>query len=68
MISGSNSRPSQEGLAEFVTDESMLTRFVHKIGLTGGRLPYFEALLLTTTVNEVSQEPSLVSYRVLGHQ
>ena len=67
MISGSNST-SQEGLAEFVTDESMLTRFVHKIGLTGGRLPYFEALLLTTTVNEVSQEPSLVSYRVLGHQ
>jgi len=66
LISGSNSA-SEEGLAEFVTDELMITNFAHKIGLVAGHLPYFDALLLTTTINEVSQEPSLVSYRVLGH-
>jgi hypothetical protein len=65
IIAGSNSA-SQEGAAQFVTDEALLRRFVQKIGGDGKRLPYFDALLRTTTVDEVSQEPSLVAYRVLG--
>jgi len=64
IIAGANSA-SQEGAAQFVTDEALLGRFVQKIG-AGKRLPYFDALLRTTTVDEVSQEPSLVAYRILG--
>lgn len=65
IIAGSNSA-SQEGAAKFVTGEVALSRFVQKIGLRDQHLPYFDALLRTTTVDEVSEEPVLVSYRVIN--
>jgi hypothetical protein len=67
IIAGSNSN-SQEGAAQFATDEKLLKQFADKIGLKGKALPYFDALLRITTVGDVSEEPSLVAYRLLGSQ
>jgi hypothetical protein len=65
IIAGSNSA-SQEGCAHFITDEGQLEKLVRKIGHEGQPLPYFNALLRITTVNEVPQDPSVIAYRVLG--
>lgn len=67
IIAGSNSN-SQEGAAQFATDEKLLKQFADKIGPKGKALPYFDALLRITTVGDVSEEPSLVAYRLLGRQ
>ena len=65
IVTGTGSS-SQEGAADLVTTDSLLAKLVEKIGTPGGRLPYFDALFRTTTINEVTQEPSLVAYRVLS--
>jgi len=56
---------SQEGAADFVTSETLLGRLAEKIGHLGARFPYFDVLLRTTTIDGMSQEPSMVAYRVL---
>jgi len=56
---------SQEGAADFLTNDKLLTRLAEKIE-RDGRVPYFDALLRTVTIDGMSQEPSLVSYRVLS--
>jgi hypothetical protein len=67
LIAGSNSN-SQEGAAQFATDENLLRLFSQKIGLKGKNLPYFDALLRITTVGDVSEQPSLAAYRLLPRQ
>lgn len=64
IIAGSNSA-SQEGCAHFITDEGQLEQLARKIGREGQPLPYFNALLRITTLNEVPQDPSIIAYRVL---
>lgn len=65
IIGGSNSN-SQEGAAQFATEENLLRAFAQKIQLKGETLPYFDALLRITTVGDVSEQPSLVAYRLLS--
>lgn len=57
---------SQEAAAEFITNDKLLAHLAEKIGQEGGRMPYFDALLQTLTVDGVSREPSMVAYRVLA--
>jgi len=56
---------SQEGAAEFVTDDALLARLADKISRASALMPHFDALMSTTTVDQVTQEPSLIAYRVL---
>jgi hypothetical protein len=65
IIAGSNSN-SQEGAPQFATDDKLLKLFGEKIGSSGKPLPYFDALLRIITVGDVSEEPSLVAYRLLS--
>lgn len=64
IIDGTGSS-SQEGSAEFVTNEMLLSSLTEKIGQNHAGLPYFDALLRTTTINEVAQQPLLVAYRII---
>ena len=64
ILSGSNSG-SQESAAEFATTEALLARLAAKLGYQRGAFPHFDALLRTTTIDGVSQEPTLVGYRIL---
>ena len=63
LISGAASS-GQEGAGDFVTSDKLFTRLAEKIE-RDGRMPYFEALLRTIAIDGMSQEPSIVSYRVL---
>jgi hypothetical protein len=65
LIAGSNSS-SQEGAAQFATDENLLRSFSQKVGSKLKPLPYFDALLRIATVGDVSEQPSLVAYRLLS--
>ncbi len=56
---------SQEGAADFVTSERLLSRLADQIGQRGARFPYFDVLLRTTVIDGVSQEPAIVAHRVL---
>lgn len=56
---------SQEGAGDFITTEKLLATLTEKIE-KDGRLPYFDAVLRTVTVDGISQEPSLAAYRVLA--
>ena len=64
MISGA-AGSAQEGAGDFVTNDKLLTRLAEKIE-RDGRMPYFEALLHTVAIDGMSQEPSIVAYRVLA--
>jgi hypothetical protein len=64
LIIGGAASSSQEGAADFITSDKLLTQLSEKIE-RDGHLPYFDALLRTVTIDGMSQEPSLVSYRVL---
>jgi hypothetical protein len=64
IIAGASSG-SQEGAAEFATNEKLLGAFVEKIKEKDGRLPYFDALIRTTTIDGHAQEPEVVAYRTL---
>lgn len=63
LIAGAASS-SQEGAGDYITSEKLLSTLAAKI-LKGGRMPYFDAVLRTVTVDGMSQEPSLAAYRVL---
>jgi hypothetical protein len=65
LLIGGAASSSQEGAADFATSERLLARLIERIGQKG-RLPYFDALLRTVTIDGASQEPALVAYRVLG--
>ncbi len=67
IVSGSNSG-SQEGAAGFATNEALLAKLASQIGFQRGSFPHFDALLRTTTIDGVSQEPTVVAYRVLDKQ
>jgi hypothetical protein len=56
---------SQEGAAEFATNEKLLGAFTDKIKEKGGRVPYFDVLIRTTTIDGHAQEPEVVAYRTL---
>jgi hypothetical protein len=64
LISGAASS-AQEGAGDFATSDKLLTRLAEKIQ-RDGRMPYFEALLHTVAIDGMSQEPSIISYRVLA--
>jgi hypothetical protein len=64
ILAGSNSG-SQESAADFTTTERLLAKLAAKIGQPQGRFPHFDALLRTTTIDGVSQEPALVAFRTL---
>jgi hypothetical protein len=64
LISGA-AGSAQEGAGDFVTSDKLLTRLAEKIE-RDGRMPYFEALLHTVAIDGMSQEPSIVAYRVLA--
>lgn len=64
MIGGAASS-AQEGAGDFATDERLLSQLAGKL-MQKGRLPYFDALLRTVTIDGVSQEPSIVAYRALS--
>ncbi len=64
LISGAASS-AQEGAGDFVTSDKLFTRLAEKIE-RDGRMPYFEALLRTVAIDGMSQEPSIVAYRVLA--
>jgi TonB-dependent Receptor Plug Domain len=63
IIAGASSG-SQEG-AEFATNENLLGAFINRIKEGGGRLPYFDVLIRTTTIDGHAQEPAVVSFRTL---
>ncbi len=63
LISGAASS-GQEGAGDFVTSDKLFTRLAEKIEREG-RMPYFEVLLRTVAIDGMSQEPTVVSYRVL---
>jgi len=65
LISAGSNSNSQEGAAQFATDDKLLKLFSEKIGTSGKPLPYFDALLRIITVGDVSEELSLVAYRLL---
>ncbi len=65
LLIGGAASTSQEGAADFVTSDKLLGALAAKIAHKG-RMPYFDALLRTVTVDGISQEPSLAAYRVLG--
>jgi hypothetical protein len=66
LISGA-AGSAQEGAGDFLTSDKLFTRLAEKIE-RDGRMPFFEALLHTVAIDGMSQEPSIVSYRVLpGH-
>jgi hypothetical protein len=65
LIIGGAASSAQEGAGDFATSEKLLARLVDKIGREKGRLPYFDALLRTTTIDGMSQEPSVIAYRRL---
>jgi hypothetical protein len=64
LISGAASS-AQEGAGDFLTSDKLLGRLAEKIEHEG-RMPYFEALLRTVAIDGMSQEPSVVAYRVLA--
>ena len=65
LIIAGNSSGSQEVAAEFVTNEKLLSVFTDKIRQGADRLPYFELLIRTMTLDGVAQEPEVMAYRVL---
>jgi len=64
IIIAGNSSGSQEIAAEFVTNEKLLNPFTDKIRQPGDRLPYFEILIRTITLDGVAQEPEVLAYRI----
>ena len=65
LIIAGNSSGSQEIAAEFATNEKLLSAFTSKIREGADRLPYFEVLIRTITLDGVAQEPEVLAYRVL---
>lgn len=65
LLIGGAASTSQEGAADFVTTGTLLHALASKIA-RNGRMPYFDALLRSVTVNGVSEEPSIAAYRVLS--
>lgn len=53
---------AQESALEFLTNEALFAGFAAKLGRP---LPYFEVLLRTVTVDGVSREPAVVTFRRL---
>jgi hypothetical protein len=64
LIIGGAASSSQEGAADFATSEAFLSQLAKKIGHTA-RFPYFDALIRTTSIDGISQQPSMLAYRVL---
>lgn len=64
LLIGGAASSSQEGAADFVTSDKLLGRLAQKIA-RGGKMPYFDAVLKTSTIDGMSQEPSIAAYRVL---
>jgi hypothetical protein len=65
LLIGGPASSSQEGAGDFVTNEKLFATLGEKI-LKDGRIPYFDALLKTTTVDGMTQEPSLAAYHILA--
>ncbi len=65
LIIAGNSSGSQEIAAEFATNEKLLSAFTSKVRQGTDRLPYFEILIRTITLDGVAQEPEVLAYRVL---
>jgi hypothetical protein len=65
LIIAGNSSGSQDIAAEFVTNEKLLNAFANKLRQGGDRLPYFEILIRTITLDGVAQEPEVMAYRIL---
>ncbi|HKQ74103.1 MAG TPA: hypothetical protein VJ810_10420 [Blastocatellia bacterium] len=65
MIIAGNSSGAQDVAAEFVTNEKLLNAFINKIRQGQDRLPYFEILIRTITLDGVAQEPEVLAYRTL---
>jgi hypothetical protein len=64
LIIAGNSSGSQEIAAEFATNEKLLSAFTSKVRQGNARLPYFEVLIRTITLDGVAQEPEVLAYRV----
>ncbi len=64
IIAGASSG-SQDGAAEFATNEKLLGAFADKIEEEGGRLPFFDVLIRTTMIDGHAQGPAIVAYRSL---
>jgi len=65
LIIAGNSSGSQEIAAEFATNEKLLSTFTSKLRQGNARLPYFEILIRTITLDGVAQEPEVLAYRVI---
>lgn len=65
LLIGGAASSSQEGAGDFATSDKLLTSLAEKIGQSG-RMPYFDALVRTVTVDGISQEPTLAAWRVLA--
>lgn len=64
LLIGGPASSSQEGAGDFATSDKLFARLAEKIEQSG-RMPYFDALVRTETIDGISQEPSLAAYRVL---
>ncbi|HEY6333104.1 MAG TPA: hypothetical protein VI756_27520, partial [Blastocatellia bacterium] len=64
LIIAGDSSGAQDIAAEFVTDSKLLEGFARKIGRETGPLPHFEALIRTTTLAGVAEEPEVIAYRI----
>ncbi len=65
LLIGGAASSAEQSAANFVTSARLLGELSQKISRSG-RMPHFDALLRTVTVDGVSQEPSIAAYRVLA--
>jgi len=65
LIIGGAASSSQEGAADFATSELSLSNLAARVTNAGSRFPYFDALIRTTSIDGISQQPSMLAYRVL---
>jgi hypothetical protein len=65
LIIAGNSSGSQDVAAEFATNEKLLSAFTDRIKQGADRLPHFELLIRTVTLDGVAGEPEVIAYRIL---
>jgi hypothetical protein len=67
LIVSGTSMAGNEISAGFITNEKLSRPFLdHLIAESGGKLPYFEMLLKTTSVGSQASQPEVVAYRTVA--
>ena len=67
IIAGTSSGAQAMG-AEFLTTEKLLSPIINRLPGSQKRIPFFEVLMRTVTLDGVAQEPEVIAYRVRERQ